>query len=174
MKPIIIYYSYSGNTRRVAAEIGRVLGADLAELQTAQPYTGSYDDVVDQGQREVNSGFLPQLQPLDADLDQYDTIILGTPVWWYTFAPAINSFLHSADLSGKTVYPFATNGGWLGHTFQDLARVCSGAKIRQGLNVRFHESRQLTPAGDIQRWARGIRPQVPPQHRKTAGAPVSP
>lgn len=157
MKCIVIYYSYGGNTRRVAEEIGQALGADLAELETVQPYTGSYDDVVNQGQREVDSGFLPALKQLNVDLDQYDTVVLGSPVWWYTFAPAMNSFLHSADLAGKTVCPFATNGGWIGHTFQDFKAACPGARVQAGLNVRFQEDRQLTPGADIQRWANSLR-----------------
>lgn len=156
MKAIVIYYSYGGNTRRVAEEIGKTVGADLAEIKTVKPYTGSYDDVVDQGQREVNSGFLPEIKPLDMDLSQYDTVILGTPVWWYTFAPAMGSFLHGADLSGKTVYPFATNGGWLGHTFKDIEKTCRGAKVKTGLNVRFNEDRQMTPDTDIQKWMKNI------------------
>lgn len=157
MKAIVIYYSYSGNTHRIAKEIGQVLGAELAEIRTVQPYTGSYDDVVDQGQREVNSGFLPAIQPLNIDLSQYDTIILGSPVWWYTFAPAMNSFLRSAGLSGKTVYPFATNGGWLGHTMKDFAKACRGAKVKTGLNVRFNEERLLTSEEDIRKWVKSIR-----------------
>ena len=156
MKAIVIYYSYGGNTRRIAGEIGQALGAELAEIRTVQPYTGSYDDVVDQGQREVNSGFLPELQPLNIDLSRYDTVILGSPVWWYTFAPAMNSFLHSADLSGKTVYPFATNGGWLGHTLKDFATACPGADVKQGLNVRFNGERLLTSKEDIRKWVESI------------------
>ncbi len=152
MKAIVIYYSYSGNTRRVAEEIGKAIGADLAEIQTARPYTGSYDDVVDQGRREVNSGFLPEIKPLNIDLSWYDTVVLGTPVWWYTFAPAMNSFLHGADLTGKTAYPFATNGGWLGHTFKDFEKGCGGASVLPGLNVRFNGDRQLTSDADIQKW----------------------
>lgn len=157
MKAIILYYSYGGNTRRVAEKIRNTIGADLAEIKTIKRYVGSYNDVVEQGQREVNSGFLPKLQPLEVDLNQYDTVILGTPVWWYTFAPAMNSFLHSVDLSSKTVYPFATNGGWLGHTFQDFAKACCGANVQPGLNVRFNEDRQLTSDADIQKWARPIK-----------------
>lgn len=157
MKSIVIYYSYGGNTRRVAEKIGSSIGADLAEIKTVRPYTGSYDDVVDQGQREVNSGFLPELLPLNIDLTQYDTIVLGTPVWWYTFAPAMNCFLHNVDLSGKTVYPFATNGGWLGHTFQDFGKGCSGASVQAGLNVRFNEDRQLTSDANILKWAEQIK-----------------
>lgn len=156
MKPIIIYYSYDGNTRGVAQRIQRALGADAAELMPVTPYTGSYDDVVDQGQREVNSGYMPQLQPLDADLSGYDTVILGTPVWWYTFAPAMKTFLHGHDLTGKQVYPFATNGGWPGHTFQDFKKACPGAKVQAGLNLRFNGDRQLTPEAELQAWIRGI------------------
>ena len=87
----------------------------MCEIETVTPYTGSYNAVVDQGQREVNSGFEPELKPISADLSQYDTIILGTPVWWYTFAPAMRTLLAHQDFSGKVIYPFATNGGWLGH-----------------------------------------------------------
>lgn len=169
MKPIVIYYSHSGNTRRVAEKLAAATGADLAEIRTVRPYTGSYDDVVEQGRREIDSGFLPELRPLDVDLSRYDTVILGTPVWWYTFAPAINSFLHSADLAGKTVYPFATNGGWLGHTFRDMERVCNGACVQAGLNIRFNGSRQLTANADIRRWAERIGREGDARHTwKTA------
>ncbi len=99
---------------------------------------------------------MPEIRPLKADLSQYDTIILGTPVWWYTFAPAIKTFLHSTDLSGKTVYPFATNGGWIGHTFRDVQKACTGANVLPGLNVRFNEDKQLTAEADIQGWLRNI------------------
>jgi len=99
MKSIVIYYSYGGNTRHVAEKVAAAIGADLAEIETVKPYTGSYDHVVEQGQKEVNSGFQPKIRQINTDLSKYDTVILGTPVWWYTFAPAMNSFLHSEDLS---------------------------------------------------------------------------
>lgn len=156
MNSIIIYYSYGGNTRRIAQMIGQELGADLVEIETVHLYTGSYNDVVNQGQREVNSGFLPEIKPLNVDLSQYDTIVLGSPVWWYTFAPAMNSFLHDTDLSGKTVWPFATNGGWIGQTFKDFSEVISGAKVANGLNVRFNGNKQITPTRDIEEWIRSI------------------
>lgn len=157
VKRIIIYYSYGGNTRRIAQHIQQLIGADLAEIKTVKPYTGSYNDVVDQGQREVNSGYLPQIEPLNVDLSQYDTVILGTPVWWYTFAPAMNRFLHHVDLSGKTVYPFATNGGWLGHTFKDFGKACRDAVVKSGLNVRFNGEQQITAQTDIEKWTKNIR-----------------
>ena len=120
MKAIVLYYSYGGNTRKIAAKIQKALTCDAAEIKPQTPYVGNYNAVVEQGQREINSGYMPKLQPLDMDLSRYDTIILGTPVWWYTFAPAMKTFLHNTDFNGKEVYLFATNGGWLGHTFQDF------------------------------------------------------
>lgn len=156
MKAIVIYYSYGGNTRRIAQAAARELGADIAEIKTVVPYAGSYDDVVDQGQAEVNSSFCPEIEPLNARLEDYDTVILGSPVWWYTFAPAMHSFLRQANLTGKTVFPFATNGGWLGHTLKDFASACPGAQVRQGLNVRFNGDRQITPDAEISRWIHAI------------------
>ena len=114
MKSLILYYSYRGNTQRIAERVHSAIGGDIARIDTVVPYTGSYDDVVAQGEQEVKRGFLPALQPMDIDLGHYDTIVLGTPVWWYTCAPAMRAFLTAHDLGGKTVYPFATNGGWLG------------------------------------------------------------
>lgn len=156
MKSIVIYYSYGGNTRKIAEKIQKELKADAAEIETVKPYIGSYNDVVNQGQREVDSGFMPGIKPLKVDLDQYDTVILGTPVWWYTYAPAMKTFLHSADLSGKRVHPFATNGGWIGHTFKDFKKACSGAEVHSGLNIRFNEDEQLTSEADIRRWIQKI------------------
>lgn len=156
MKSIVIYYSYGGNTRKIAEWIQKSLKADIAEIETVKPYTGSYDDVVDQGHREVNSGFMPGIKPLKADLRQYDTVILGSPVWWYTFAPAMKTFLSNTDLSGKEIYPFATNGGWIGHTFKDFKNICAGAKVFGGLNVRFNEDKQLTSEADVNKWIQSI------------------
>lgn len=133
MKSLILYYSYRGNTQRIAERIHSAIGGDIARIDTVVPYTGSYDDVVAQGEREVKRGFLPELKAMDIDLDRYDTIVLGTPVWWYTCAPATRAFLTAHDLSGKTVYPFATNGGWLGRTLKDVAALCPGADVKPGL-----------------------------------------
>lgn len=152
MKRIVVYYSYGGNTKRVAQKIQKSLGADIAEIKTINPYQGNYNDIVDQGHEEVNNGFMPEIEPLEIDLSQYDHIIIGTPVWWYTFAPAVKTFLNTADFLGKKVYPFATNGGWIGHTFQDFQDACKGAKVHQGLNVRFNENIQLTSDETIQKW----------------------
>lgn len=156
-KSLIVYYSYRGNTESIAEMIQKETGADVVRIQTAVPYTGSYNQVVNQGQEEVNRGYCPKINPVDVDWSQYDTIILGTPVWWYTFAPAMHTFLKSQDWNGKTVYPFATNGGWIGHTFKDFKNLCKGADVKNGLNVRFDESTLHTSKKDIMEWIQTIR-----------------
>ena len=106
---LIVYYSVSnGNTRRIAEQMQQATGADIAEIRTVQPYTGSYQDIVDQGQREVERGYKPEIRPLAVDLADYDVIAVGTPTWWYTMAPAVKTFLESREWDGKTVIPFQT------------------------------------------------------------------
>lgn len=156
MKTLILYYSYGGNTRKIAEKIQKEIGGVLEEIQTVKPYKGSYNDVVDQGQREVNSGYMPEIKPIQADLSQYDRIIMGTPVWWYTFAPAVKSFLSKYRLSEKTVYPFATNGGWLGHTFEDFKAAMPETDVKEGLNIVFDGKRQKTPEIQIEKWISGL------------------
>ncbi len=149
---IIIYYSMGGNTRKIARMIADETGADIAEIKTVKPYKSSYNEIVEQGHSEVDSGFKPEIQPFTADLNKYDTVYLGTPVWWYTYAPAMKTFLSNTDLSGKTIYPFATNGGWIGHTFEDIIKACAGADVKDGLNVYFSANKLKTSENKIKSW----------------------
>lgn len=106
MKTLILYYSYTGNTKSIADMIQSKIGGDTERIDTVVPYSGDYNSVVDQGHKEVNQGYMPEIKPLSVNLDDYDTIVLGMPVWWYTFAPAMKTFLTNNSLSGKTIYPF--------------------------------------------------------------------
>ena len=157
MKALILYYSYGGNTRRIAERMQKILDCDLAEIETVTPYTGSYDSVVDQGQRKADSGFEPEIKPLSKNPADYDIVVLGTPVWWYTPAPAVKTALSATDWTGKTVYPFATNGGWIGHTFKDFEKTCQGATVKKELNIRFDEHTLRTPEAEIDRWTQQIQ-----------------
>ena len=157
MKTLILYYSYGGNTRSIAHHLQQLLGCDIAEIQTAAPSAGDYDAVVEQGQQEVNRGYEPPIRPLDQNPTEYDTVLLGMPVWWYTFAPAVKTALSAVDWNGKTVYPFATNGGWIGHTFQDVAKACAGAQVKKGVNIQFDGDRLNTKMAEIDRWAEQVR-----------------
>ena len=157
MKPLVIYYSYGGNTRRVALRVADALGAPSAEIRTVTPYEGDYNTVVKQGHREVKQHYRPPISPLDISPDGFDTVILCTPVWWYTFAPAVGSFLDGADLAGKRIFPVATNGGWLGHTFPDIAKACPGAEVAAGLDLCFDGDRMRTPESALTDYIEAIR-----------------
>ncbi len=156
MKKLVVYYSFGGNTRSVAKKIAKSIGADIAEIRTVKTYPDDYDVLVSLGKREVESGYIPQIYPLAFDAQNYDTIVLGTPVWWYTFAPAVKTFLQSVKWAGKKVYPFITNGGWAGHTAGDFKKALRGAEVSPVLNVKFEDHQQVTPEKDIEAWVKGI------------------
>lgn len=161
VKNLVVYYSWSnGNTKRIAEKLGQAIGADIVRIETVQPYSGSYDDVVSQGQREVNKGYKPQMQPLDVDINDYDVIAIGTPTWWYTMAPAVLTFLESEDWSGKTVIPFMTNGGWPGHVIEDIKKCCRGARFLPAMEIKFDSTggdRLETPEKQIDAWIEEIK-----------------
>ncbi len=156
MKPVIVYYSLSGNTRKIAEAIQKKVGGDIVEIQTVTPYTGSYNAIVEQARDEVGRGYSPAIKPLGVDFKNYDVVVIGTPVWWYTFAPAVKTFFEENDLSGKDIYPFATNGGWLGHTFDDVKKICKGASVKSGLNIYFNGSTLKTKEKEIEAWINEI------------------
>ena len=77
-------------------------------------------------------------------------------VWWYTYAPAVKTFLAQYKLAGKTIMPFATNGGWIGHTAKDIKGACPDSDIGEILNVRFDGARLVTPEKRILEWIKKV------------------
>ena len=137
-KMLVVYYSWSnGNTKKIAEQLANKTGADIARIETAEPYSGSHEDVVEQGKREVEAGFTPQINPLSVNLADYDVLAIGTPTWWYTMAPAVLTFLTVNDFTGKTVIPFMTNGGWPGHVIKDMKDKCKGAAFAHEMQIQF-------------------------------------
>lgn len=150
----------AGNTEKAAEMLSRLTGGELLRIDTAVSYSGSYDDVVEQGQREVERGYEPELKPVGADIAGYDVIAVGTPTWWYTMAPAVRTFLHQNDLRGKTVVPFMTNGGWPGHVIKDMKALCPGADAVCEMQVKFDSNggdHLETPESKIEAWAQSVK-----------------
>lgn len=160
-KILITYFTYSnGNTKRIAEMLHEAIGGDIEAIQMKNPYTGSYDDVVAQGQREVQSGYEPPILPLTAKVEDYDVIAVGTPTWWYTMAPAVLTFLHSHKWEGKTVIPFMTNGGWPGHVIKDMKKACAGAKFVGEMEVQFDSTGGdflETPTSELDKWLEKVK-----------------
>ena len=132
----------------------RIFGPEIVEKLTdifSEEETRDEEDG-----HEIEQGYKPAIKPLPVNLADYDTIIIGTPVWWYTYAPAVAAFLSEYNLSGKTIIPFATNGGWIGHTFKDIKKACDGADVKMEMNIRFNGAVLSTPEKEIQTWIHGI------------------
>ena len=154
MNKLIVYFSYTNNTRKIANKIKEKLNCDILEIKTVIPYSEDYQSVVDDEQNSEASNYLPEIQDINIDLDKYDEIILGTPVWWYRPVPAIRTFLTQNDLSGKTIKTFATNAGWIGKTFKEIKSLCPNSKVEDELNIIFesYSDKLVTSEKEIDKW----------------------
>lgn len=155
-KKLIVYYSYTGHTKMIAEDIQKRLGCDILEIKPVTPYSTNYQTVVDEEQNNESSNKAPEIQEIDKDIEKYSEIIIGTPVWWYTIAPVIRTFLKENDLSEKIIKPFATNAGWLGQTFKEINRLCPNSKVSEGMNIVFttdySENKLVTSQSEIDDW----------------------
>lgn len=138
MKTLIVYYSYTNNTEKVAKKIAELKKYDILKLEPLVDYSTDYQKVVDEEEAKMDSEEIVELKPINVDLNQYDRIILGTPVWWYTMAPVVRSFLSGNNLNGKKVIAFITNGGWIGHTVEDIKKYC---EIENYINLKFNSDK---------------------------------
>ena len=154
MNKLIVYFSYTNNTRTIANKIKDKFNCDILEIKTKIPYSDDYQTVVDDEQNSEASNHLPEIEDINIDLSKYDEIILGTPVWWYRPVPAIRTFLTQNDLKGKTIKPFATNAGWLGKTFKEIKSLCPNSNVEEGMNIVFesYSDKLVTSEKDINNW----------------------
>ena len=157
-RKIIIYFSYTNHTRMIANRIKEKLECDILEIKTAVPYSDDYNSVVNDEQNSESSNYLPEIQNINVDFNKYDTIILGTPVWWYRPVPAIRTFLSHYNLDGKRVIPFATNAGWLGNTFKEIKEMCPNSKVEKEMDIVFksYSDILLTSSEEIDNWINSI------------------
>ncbi len=150
-KKLVAYFSASGTTAAAAKTLAEAAGADLYEIKPQTPYTRADLDWMNKKSRssvEMNDkSFRPPLADLDAHVEDYDVVLLGFPIWWYTAPTIINTFLESYDFSGKTVILFATSGGsGLGGTAVELKGSAPGAVIRDGKLLNGRQSRESLAA----------------------------
>jgi len=153
---LVAYFSRSGNTRVVAGLLQRAFGADLFEIRPAAPYPEEYLATVEQARQERDRGIEPALEATIAKIRSYTTIYLGFPIWGETTPPVIRSFLFHHDLSGKTLVPFVTHGGYgLGNSRDVIARLAPEAKLQQGFLMQADQERQTMER--VNQWLRSSR-----------------
>ena len=159
-KAVIVYYSMDGNTQQIAEAIQQETGFPLVRLEPMVPYTGTDEEIIAQGQEEVNRGFRPELQPIQQPLEDYNTFVVGTPTWWYTMASPVLSFLSMVNWQGKTLVPFQTHAGWPGHALEDMARACPGAQVQYPKAIHFSPEqfgKRETPQPELEQWLANLK-----------------
>lgn len=135
-KSLIVYYSLSGNTKLVAETLQELVGADILEIKTVQPYPTDFHAVVEQAREERRTHFLPPIQPVQVNLQDYQNIYLGFPIWGNTLPQPMSTFLSQNNLAEKTIIPFCTHDGYgVGRSVQAIAEYCPTATILTGFDM---------------------------------------
>ena len=126
----------TGNTGVMAHMIAEASGGELFSIRTAEPYPDNYDETIDVGQSEKDNGIHPELSTHIENLDQYDTVFVGFPNWWYGMPMVMYSFFDEYDFSGKTVIPFCTSGGSaFSDAIEEIQNLEPGATVLDGLHI---------------------------------------
>ncbi len=137
-KTLILYYTWSGNTGRLAKEIQKITGGDIAELKMENPYSRNYSTCLTQSRRDQQQNARPAVKPVN--LDGYDRIFLGYPTWWAAMPMQMCTFLeqNAGALANKTVIPFASHGeGRLGQTVSAIAKCVPKTTVKEAFSIMY-------------------------------------
>jgi len=155
-KKLVAYFSASGVTAKVAKTLSEAIGADLYEIEPEVVYTKADLDWTNKKSRssiDMNDpAFRPAIVGNCDNMDDYDTVFVGFPIWWYIAPTIINTFLESYDITSKTIIPFATSGSsGMGKTNEKLMPSCKGAKLLDGKVFKHNVSRE-----ELVTWVDGL------------------
>lgn len=154
-KTLIVYFSWSGNTRTVANIIHDLTDCDTVEIEVEEPYSDVYNEVTARARHELDNDMRPALRTRIENMDKYDTLIVGTPIWGSHLAPPVKSFLAQCDLSDKIIAPFCTHGGsGTAQSVNDIREVCPDSEILQPLAV--YGSRAGNSRNEVIQWLQRI------------------
>lgn len=150
-KALVVYFSWSGNTEAVAAEIQSQTGADIFELTPQEPYTDDYNELLSIAQEEKNSGARPKIDGSAEDFESYDLVFVGFPNWWVDMPMILYSFFDQYDLTGKTIAPFCTSGGsGFSNTIAAIEQLEPEAEVLKGLHIG--SSGAASPESRVSEW----------------------
>ena len=155
MKKLVAYFSASGVTKNAAERLAKAADADLFEIKPAVPYTRADLDWTNKKSRssvEMNDpDSRPEIAERLSNMEDYDTVFIGFPIWRYVAPTIINTFVESYDFSGKTIIPFATSGGsGMGKTVEVLKPLCPSANWEKGKMLNRVSDREL------ENWVKGL------------------
>ncbi len=155
---LIVYFSATGNTETAANYIAELTGGDLFALEPVDPYTDEDLNYNDENSRVVYEHENADAQDIELvantvdNWDSYDTVFVGYPIWWGSYAWPMNSFLEANDFTGKTVIPFCTSASsGLGESDTALAEAAGTGNWLEGMRFSSNVSRE-----DVQAWLEGL------------------
>ena len=161
-KILIVFFSYSGenygvgnikvgNTKLIAEHIQKRTGGDLFEIEAEKSYNMPYNQLVNIAKEEAEKNEKPAFKGGIKNINQYDTIFIGGPIWWGTYPQVMFTFFDKYSLNGKTIIPFVTHeGSGLANTVNDLRRIYPAAKVLDGFAIFGHEVR--TNMNKVDNW----------------------
>ena len=165
-KSLVVFFSHAGenysvgnikvgNTKIVADYISEITGADQFEIVTHKYDGMKYSPLTELAQEEANNNERPPFEGTLKNLDQYDTIFIGGPIWWGTYPMVMFTFFDTHDLNGKTIYPFTTHeGSGLGNVVSDIRRAYPKANVQKGFSIYGHEVR--TNRAKVEKWLESL------------------
>lgn len=152
-KTLVVYFSATGNTRRVAQNLAKATEADIYEIKPAKPYSDADLNWTNKSSRSsvemADHGSRPEMIKDDFSVKDYETIYLGFPIWWYIAPTIVNTFLEKHDFSNKKIILFATSGGsGFGRTIDNIKTSVSGStKVIEGKVLNSNPSVE-----DLKKW----------------------
>ncbi len=136
-KMLVVYFSATGTTKALAETIAKTVNADISEIVPKVPYTSAdlnYNSDCRANREQQDDSARPEFEPISVNIDDYDTIFIGYPIWWGTMPKIINTFLETYDMSGKTIMPFCTSGGsGIETSVSAIKDACPNADVKDGL-----------------------------------------
>lgn len=142
---LIVYFSRTGTTKKLAENIHNITNGDIVEITPVEVYPEDYDECIKVAQDEINRDTRPEINIDIDDIEKYNTIIVGYPIWWDSVPPVVRTFFDSYDLSEKTIIPFCTHGGSgiLG-SMSKVKELCPNSDVKEGLDK--------SSQSDIENW----------------------
>lgn len=150
-KSLIVYYSLTENTKAVAEEIQKQVNGELMQIETVEPYPEVYDEVLDVVEAQREAGELPTIVKQDVDLSDYDSIFLGTPIWFGEPALPVEKWISENELAGKRIYPFFTSGSSsINESMERYRELLDQSTLSEGLSITSSDRSQT--ASLVKEW----------------------
>jgi flavodoxin len=154
-KTLIVYFSHSNNTKQIAEWIQEQTKADIIRIEPETPYPSGYQETIDEMSRQNKGKILPPFKKVDINIQNYDTIVFGHPVWDMRLPPVVRTFLRDNDFSGKTIIPFNTHAGYgTGKSVNEIKEFAPKATVMEALSIKDSNVKNAKP--EVEKWVEKV------------------